>query len=104
MRQAVREAEAGGKSAAKGTGRLFVREADDGLEALVKRSDDLARLSRRLDEPAETALRTRFARLVRDEPEMARTFAGLAPAEKRLVVEMGEAAQRLANALHLHLD
>lgn len=96
VQQAVREAEAGGKSAARGTGRLFAREADEGLEALVKRSDDLARLARRSEAPAEAALAKRFGRLVRDEPEMARTFSALAPAEKRLVVELGETAQRLA--------
>jgi hypothetical protein len=96
VQQVVREADAGGKSVAKGTGRLFVHEADEGLEALAKRSDDLARVARRSEQPAEAALRSRFARLVGREPEMARTFAALAPAEKRLVVEMGETAQRLA--------
>jgi hypothetical protein len=34
--------------------------------------------------------------LLRPEPETARAFAALAPAEKRVVVEMGEAAQQLA--------
>ncbi|MEO6811082.1 MAG: hypothetical protein ABI353_18385 [Isosphaeraceae bacterium] len=96
VRQVVRETETGGKTAVKGTGRLFVHEADEGLETLVKRSDDLARVARRADEPAEAALRTRFTRLIRHDPEMARTFAHLAPAEQRLVVEMGETAQRLA--------
>jgi hypothetical protein len=103
VQQAVREARAEGKvaarvegTAARGAGRLFVREADEGLEALARRSDDLARTGRRLDEPAEALLEARFARLVRAEPEAARTFRALAPAEKRLVVEMGETAQRLA--------
>ena len=96
VQQVVREADAGGKTVARGTGRLFLHEADEGLEALAKRSDDLARLARRSEQPAEAALRSRFARLVGREPEMARTFAALAPAEKRLVVEMGETAQRLA--------
>jgi hypothetical protein len=77
-------------------GRLFAHEADESLEAIAKRSDDLARAARRVDQPAEAALRTRFTKLVGSEPEMARTFSALAPAEKRLVVEMGETAQRLA--------
>lgn len=103
VRQAVREAEVGSRAAARAegrsaraVGRLFAREADESIEALARRSDDLARLARRIDEPAEVALRTRFARLVGREPEMARTFASLAPAERRLVVEMGETAQTLA--------
>jgi hypothetical protein len=103
VQQVVREAKAEGKvaarveeSTARGAGRLFVREADQGLETLARRSDDLARTARRIDQPAEALLEARFARLVRAEPEAARTFRSLAPAEKRLVVEMGETAQRLA--------
>ncbi len=103
VEQAVREVEQGGRAAARAEGRIartsgrfFAREAEESLESLARRSDDLARMARRIDEPAEAALRTRFQRLVRPDPEMARTFAALAPAEKRLVVEMGETAQKLA--------
>jgi hypothetical protein len=103
VQEVVRGAKAEGKTAARaedvaarGAGRLFVHEADDGLEALAKRSDDLARAARRAEAPAEALLETRFARLARAEPEAARTFRSLAPAERRLVVEMGETAQRLA--------
>ena len=100
VREAVKEAEISGKSLARtegrSTSRLFLREADESLASLARRSDDFARTARRVDEPAEVALRTRFARLTRQQPEMARTFASLAPAEKRLVVEMGETAQVLA--------
>ncbi|MDB5349242.1 MAG: hypothetical protein JWN86_489 [Planctomycetota bacterium] len=99
VRSAVREAEAGAKVETRGlrsTGRLFAHEAEESLEGLARRSDDLARGARKLEEPAEVALRTRFARLTHAEPEMARTFAALAPAERRLVVEMGETAQSLA--------
>ena len=97
VQQAVREAEAGAKTTTRATGRLFAREADEGLDVLVRRSDDLARLARNADEPAEAALRSRFARVVGRDAELTRTFATLAPAEKRLVVEMGEAAGRLAS-------
>jgi hypothetical protein len=104
VQQVVREAEVGGRSAARlegqatrATGRLFVRGAEESLEALARRSDDLARVSRRLEEPAEAALRARFERLVRPDASMARAFADLAPAEKRLVVEMGETARQLAH-------
>jgi hypothetical protein len=104
VQEVVLEAKAGGKAAVRGgdgasahaVGRLFVREADESLEAVAKRYDDLARMGRRFDEPAEALLEARFTRLVRPEPEMARTFKALKPAEKRLVVEMGETAQRLA--------
>jgi hypothetical protein len=111
VRQAVREAEAGTRAAArtKGpaarvAGRLFTREADESLELLARRSDDLARTARRVEEPTEAALRSRFTRLIRHDPELARTFATLAPAEKRLVVEMGETAQRLARRYPGHAE
>ena len=102
VQQVVREAQATGRAAARSgdtgrvAGRLFVHEADVGLEVLARRSEDLARLGRRLDRPSEALLHSRFSRLLRHNPEAARTFAILAPAEKRLVVEMGETAQRLA--------
>jgi len=106
VQEVVREAEAGGKAVARGgdgatatlrgTGRLFAREADEGLEVLAKRSDDLARVGRRAETASESLLQKRFTRLLPRDAESARTFAELAPAEKRLVVEMGETAQRLA--------
>jgi hypothetical protein len=106
VQEVVLEAKAGGRAAVRGsdgasagvrgTGRLFAREADEGLEAVVRRYDDLARLGRRVDQPSEALLRAKFARLVPHDPDAVRTFATLAPAEKRLVVEMSETAQRLA--------
>ena len=48
------------------------------------------------EEPAEAALKLRFQRLIKPDPAMAKTFDALAPLEKRLVVEIGEAAQTLA--------
>ena len=63
---------------------------------LAKRSDDLARVGRKAESAGEGLLQRRFTRLLPHDPESARTFAALAPAEKRLVVEMGETAQRLA--------
>src|SRR4029077_2255761 len=38
----------------------------------------------------------RFSRLLGDDSQAVRSFASLEPAEKRLVVEMGEAARRIA--------
>jgi hypothetical protein len=108
VQEVVKEAEAGGKAATKSlgsdganvalrsTGRLFTHEADEGLEILAKRSDDLARAGRRAETASEAVLQRRFQRLIPHEPETLRTFAALKPAEKRLVVEMGETAQRLA--------
>ena len=104
VQEVVQEAKAGGRAAVRdmerpGTraaGRLFVREADEGLEVVAKRSDDLARLGRRFEQPSEALLEARFNRLLRPDPEMARTFKDLKPAERRLVVEMGETAQRIA--------
>jgi hypothetical protein len=106
VQEVVRDARAGGQVAARGgdgastgaraAGRLFAHEADEGLEVLAKRSDDLARAGRKVEQPSEALLKARFSRLVRHDPEAARTFAALAPAERRLVVEMGETAQLLA--------
>ncbi len=104
VQEVILEARSGGKALAEGEvtvaaragGRLFAREADEGLETLARRSDALARSAHRVESPAEAVLQTRFSRLVRSEPEMVRGFGNLAPAEKKVVVEMGEAAQGLA--------
>ena len=104
VRQVVQESRAGGRAvvhggdgaSARAAGRLFVHETDEGLELIAKRSDDLARAGRRVERPTETVLQTRFTRLIRHDPDALRTFSHLAPAEKRLVVEMGETAERLA--------
>jgi hypothetical protein len=108
VREVVREADAGGKVAARGAdeaggaarsvGKLFVREAaDEGLDVVARRAEGLARAgSKAAEEPSEALLKARFSRLVPDQADLARTFATLAPAEKRLVVEMGETARRLA--------
>jgi len=103
VQEVVLEAKAGGRAAAQGEptaarsmGRLFAHEADEGLEIVAKRSEDLARAGRRVEQPSEALLRTKFARLLPHDSDAARTFSTLAPAEKRLVVEMGETAQRLA--------
>jgi hypothetical protein len=106
VQQVVREANVGGRAAvrsghvtaasAHAGGRLFVHEADEGLGLVARRSEDMARSSSRIDRPAEALLQERFAQLLRHDPEAIRSFKALAPAEKRLVVEMGETAQRLA--------
>ena len=104
VQEVILEARSGGRARAEGEattmarsgGRLFAREADEGLEALARRSDDLARVARKTEAPAEAVLQTRFNRLIRSEPNLARSFKELAPAEKKVVVEMGEAASDLA--------
>ncbi len=104
VQSVMSEARAGGRSVAKNgeeagarvTGRLFVHEADEGLEVVARRYEDLAQAGRRLEEPSETLLRSKFTRLLPHDSEAARVFGTLKPAEKRLVVEMGETAQRLA--------
>lgn len=103
VQEVVQEARAGSRAAAHGegtaaraAGRLFIHEADEGLEVVARRYDDLARVGRRVDAPSEALLRAKFSRLVPHDPDAARTFAALRPAEKRLVVEMSETAQALA--------
>ena len=77
-------------------GKLFTHGADEGLERLVKHSDEFARAAHRAEEPAEALLQSRFGRLLGDDPEALRAFSALKPAEKRVVVEMGESARRIA--------
>jgi hypothetical protein len=109
VREVIAEAKTGGKAAAREAagdparlaarrgGRLFLRhEADEGLEQLIRRSDDLARSARRVEQPSEVLLQARFSRLLQHDPQALRSFSALAPAEKRLVVELSEAAQVLA--------
>lgn len=107
VQEVVVEAKAGGKQLVRNSdgaraemrraGRLFVtHQADEGLENLVRRSDELARAGRRLEEPGEALLQARFSRLLKHDPQNLRTFAALKPTEKRLVVELGETAERLA--------
>jgi hypothetical protein len=107
VQEVIVEAKAGGKQLARGSdgaraefrsaGRLFLsHNADEGLENLVRRSDELARAGRRLEQPSEALLQARFSRLLKQDPQALRTFSALKPAEKRLVVELGETAQRLA--------
>jgi hypothetical protein len=107
VQEVIVEAKAGSKRLARGSdgaraeirrgGRLFVtHEADEGLERLLRRSDELARAGRRIEQPSEALLHARFSRLLKQDPQALRTFAALQPAEKRLVVELGETAERLA--------
>jgi hypothetical protein len=109
VQEVIVEAKAGGKGLAREVGgdgakaevrragRLFLtHDADEGLEHLVRQSDELARAGRRVERPAEALLESRFSRLMRQDPQALRTFSALPAAEKRLVVELGETAQLLA--------
>ena len=95
-RSLVRGSEAG-RAELRGASRLFLsHDTEEGLEQLVKRSDELARAGRRIEHPSEALLQSRFSRLLGNDSQAVRSFAALEPAEKRLVVEMGEAARRIA--------
>jgi hypothetical protein len=107
VQDVVVEAKAAGKELARGgdgaraeirrSGRLFLaRNADEGLEHILRQSDELARAGRRFEQPGEALLQARFSRLLKHDTQALRTFAALEPAEKRLVVELGETAQLLA--------
>ena len=106
VQDVIVEARAGGKRLVRGgdgartelrAGRLFLASgADEGLEHLVRRSEELAKVGRRFEQPSEALLKARFSRLLKQDPQVLRTFEALAPAEKRLVVELGETAQTLA--------
>ena len=80
--------------------RLFARETaelgDDSLGVLARRSDELSKTARIVDDPAAGLVEARFTRLIAGNEELARDFARLTPAEKKLAVQMGEAAQKMA--------
>ncbi|WP_337177323.1 hypothetical protein [Paludisphaera sp.] len=96
----------GGKAVARGgdaaavearaAGKLFAAGAEESLEQVAKRSDELGLAARRVDNPSELLLETRFGQLVGRDPDALRTFSALKATEKRVVVEMGESAARLA--------
>src|SRR5262249_37869223 len=70
----------------RGAGRLFLaHDADEGLEHLVRQSQEWARAGRQVERPAEALLQSRFSRLLKQDPQALRSFAALEPAEKRLV-------------------
>jgi hypothetical protein len=107
VHEVILETKAGGKRLIHGgdgaraefrsASRLFLgHNADETLEHLVRRSDELARAGRRVEQPAEALLQARFSRLLKQDQETLRVFQALEPAEKRLVVELGETAQLLA--------
>ncbi|MDG3002537.1 hypothetical protein [Paludisphaera mucosa] len=81
---------------ARGAGELFARGSEESLERLAKQSDELATAARRVEKPSELLLEGRFGQLVGRDADALRTFSGLKPAEKRVVVEMGESARRIA--------
>jgi hypothetical protein len=107
VQEVLFEAKAGGKGLVhggdgaraelRGATRLFLsHNGDETLQHLVRRSDEIARAGRRVEQPAEALLQARFSRLLKHDPQALHTFAALEPAEKRLVVELGETAQILA--------
>ncbi|GIW86146.1 MAG: hypothetical protein KatS3mg108_0470 [Isosphaeraceae bacterium] len=103
IQRVIREGELGSRAVVRAEGRgvrssarVFVSEAEESLESLTRRSDAIARWARPVDESADAALSLRFQRLVQPDAAWTRTFQQLAPAEKRLVVELGEAARSLA--------
>jgi hypothetical protein len=95
----------GARAEIRGAGRLFLaHNADETLERLVRNSDELARAGRRVEQPAEALLQARFSRLLKQSPETLHAFGALEPAEKRLVVELGETAQKLARRYPEHAE
>jgi len=78
------------------SGRLLQEMPEESLSGFARRSDALAPATRGTDDLSEAALEFRFNRLMNSDPKAMRTFRGLAPAEKRMVVRLSEAAQSVA--------
>ena len=115
VQEVIIEAKTGGKGLARGgdgaraeirgASRLFLaHNADETLERLIRSSDELALAGRRVEQPAEALLQARFSRLLKQDPQTLRAFGALEPAEKRLVVELGETAQQLARRYPEHAE
>ncbi len=96
VQKAVRSSDASFSSTSRGTRRWLDHAADEGLSAFAKQSDELAGAARSADELTEAVSEARFIRLVDADPEALRVFRALEPAERRLVLRVGEAAQRIA--------
>jgi hypothetical protein len=103
VKDVIKETEASAKVVARstegssrGAGRLFVKESGESLETVTRRYDDFARIGRGAAAPSEVLLESRFQKLLKPNPDAARAFSALAPAEKRVVVELAEVAQGLA--------
>ena len=106
VQDVIVEAKAGGKRLVRGGDgartelrlrpAVSLRASRRRARATVRRSDELARAGRRFEQPSEALLKARFSRLLKHDPQVLKTFEALAPAEKRLVVELGETAQVLA--------
>lgn len=74
--------------------RGLLRAAEGSLEDLARGADDLARgAGRSADQAARVVDEARFARLVERNADSMRTFRALSAPEKRLVTQVGEAAQ-----------
>lgn len=80
---ATSAARPGGKQLAKGGVGIVLRESDDAAKLLARRTAPLA----------DDVLTTRFNRLSGVDDTLRAEFRALAPAEKRLVVELGEGVQ-----------
>ncbi len=106
LRQIAHEAAAGARSAAHGsseaarvelksTSRLAGRELDLGLEQIARRAGTFSHEAEAIEAPAQAALESRFRQLITDSTAR-EVFASLKPAEKRVLVEMGETVANLA--------
>jgi hypothetical protein len=97
VRRVVKSADPELAQSGRISGRLFDEVGGESLSTLARRSDTIAHAGRPINEATETALELRFARMLdTSDPELLRTFRALEPAEKRLVLRMGEAAEQIA--------
>src|SRR5262249_30789854 len=57
----------------RGAGRLFLaHDADEGLEHLIRQSQEWAQAGRQVERPAEALLQSRFSRLLKQDPQTLR--------------------------------
>ncbi len=81
---------------ARAAGKLFAHGAEESLEQIARHSDELGRAARKVENPSELLLETRFGQLVGRDADAMRGFSALKTAEKRAVLAMGESAATIA--------
>ena len=103
MELIVTEARASGREAPDAAGSVALRATNQSFEAMLRSYDELtaraaARGGRTLNTPSELVLEQRFRALSKGDAQLAEVFARLAPAEKKMLVELGETAGDLVRA------
>ncbi|ADV61510.1 hypothetical protein Isop_0921 [Isosphaera pallida ATCC 43644] len=103
MELIVTKARVTGRETSEATGSMALRATNQSFETMLRNYNDLttqaaARGGRAMNSPSELGLDQRFKALSKGDAQLAEAFARLAPAEKKMLVELGETAGDLVRA------